>query len=446
MAAEIKIPIADQTTQEVRIVKWRKNEGDAITKGEVVLEAETDKSVIEIESPGAGIMLKRLFEENDTVPVGEVVGYVGQAGENVKSEIRSSKSETISRESEKEESKKQQPNFEAATGERLKASPVAKKIAGKLGVDLHQVAGSGPKGRIVRVDVERHAGETDQGGRMKVSPNAKRLAGELGVELKGIRGSGPDGRIVGADVKLRASTKTTPGAGAKAAPAAGQPIPGTEIEVSKMRRAIGKNLQMSFRDTPHFNVTVPIDMTRAMAFRERINAGREKADRISVNDLVIRGVALALREWPAVNSRFTEEKISYLPDANVGVATALESGLVVPVVMRADERGWDDLAKETKRIVTEARNGKIIGAGKGTFTVSNLGMFGVEEFTAIINPPESAILAVGAVRDEVMAVDGMIGIRPMMRVTLCSDHRVVDGALSAQFLQSVKRYLEEEIE
>ena len=263
------------------------------------------------------------------------------------------------------------------------------------------------------------------------------------------------GRIVGDDVEKFAASGVQHATAASVAggayepvsmlPAAGQSQPGTEIELTKMRRAIGVNLQKSFRDTPHFNVTMAIDMSRALEFRKGINLGSQKAQSISVNDLILRAVAVALRQYPMVNSRLTENSISVLPDVNVGVATAIETGLVVPVLTNADKRDWVDMAMETKKLAAEARRGKILNAGKGTFTVSNLGMFGVEEFTAIINPPESAILAVGGTQNEVVAIEGGMGVRPIMRVTLCSDHRVIDGALAAQFLQAVKKYLELQI-
>ena len=228
-------------------------------------------------------------------------------------------------------------------------------------------------------------------------------------------------------------------------PAQGQPTPGTEVELTKMRRAIGINLQRSFRDTPHFNVTMSIDMTNATKFRSEYNKGKEKIDKVSVNDLVVKGCAMALRQYPAVNSKFMEDKIRYEADVNIGVATALPTGLVVPVVLNTDKLSWKELGAETKSVIKKARNGKLPGIGKGTFTVSNLGMFGIDEFTAIINPPEAAILAVGGLKQEVVSIDGTIGVKPIVKVTLCSDHRVVDGVLAAQFLGSLKRYLEEDI-
>jgi len=448
--AEVKIPIPDQTTQEVRIVKWRKREGETVSAGEVVLEVETDKSVIEVESSGAGVLLKQLVPEGGMTPVGTVIGYVGPAGTSIAAG----------------EAPKAATKTAAAviapvasvveSDTRIKASPLARKTAERMNVNLASVPGTGPMGRILKNDVQQYAiagaGKTTpprSSGRVFSSPNARRLARELGVSIHDIAGTGPNGRVRGADVKTYAASgfrKAAPAAAPPTlVPAEGQPQPGTEVEVTKMRRAIGKNLQMSFRDTPHFNVTMAINMSRAIAFRTQYNLDRPKEKKISVNDLVLRACAVALRQYPTVNSRFTEEKITFLPDVNIGIATALPTGLVVPVLTNADKRDWDDLAAEAKRLAAEARNGKIIGAGKGTFTVSNLGMFGVDEFTAIINPPESAILAVGAVQDQVVAINGMIGIQPMMKATLCSDHRVVDGALAAQFLLAMKKYLEEQI-
>jgi len=457
-AKEIKIPIPDQTTEEVRIVKWRKAEGEAITKDEIVLEVETDKSVIEVEAIADGVLLKQLFTVDDMVPVGKVVGFIGAPGTKI---------DDIPAEQPAAATKAPAPESttQPSTNERIKASPVAKKVADKLGVNLSQVTGTGPQGRITREDVEKFAQAAPAatsapaapvraaGGRIFASPNAKRIAGELKVDLSQVPGSGPDGRILGKDVQQYAASKPASAAAETAAttapvvmePVNGQPRPGTVVALTKMRRAIGMNLQMSSRDTPHFNCTVSIDMTRAMEIRKQLNGARAIDKRISVNDMIVRACAVALKQYPAVNCRLKGDELHYLADVNIGVATAVPDGLVVPLLTNAETRDWDDLAAQTKRLATEARKGKILGAGKGTFTVSNLGMFGVEHFTAIINPPESAILAVGGAKQEVVAIAGGIGIRPIMRVTLCSDHRLIDGALAAQFLQAVKKYLEEQV-
>ena len=436
MAIEIKIPIPDQTTEEVRIVTWCKAIGDTVKKGDVILEIETDKAVMEVESIGDGVLLKQLVEVDDMVPVGQVVGFIGQAGEEVfADETEPAKAETAPVETKVTQLKN------------VLATPLAAKVAENKGIDIGAVSGTGAHGKVMRKDVELHSsGSVSSGalrreGRLLASPNAKRLATELGIDINAVVGTGPNGRITGKDVTEFAKNKPSQGH----LPAAGQPMPGTEVELTKMRRAIGINLQKSFRDTPHFNVTMSIDMTKAMKVRAELNKGKEKSEKVSVNDLIIKACALALRKHPAVNSRLLEDRIKYHADINIGVATALDTGLVVPVLLNADKSSFHQLAAETKSIIQQARGGKLVGLGKGTFTVSNLGMFGIDEFTAIINPPEAAILAVGGLKQEVVSIDGTIDIKPIMKVTLCSDHRVVDGVLAAQFLQSVKRYLEEDI-
>ena len=409
MAIEIKIPIPDQTTEEVRIVTWCKAIGDAVKKGDVILEIETDKAVMEVESIGDGVLLEQLVEADDMVPVGQVVGFIGQASEEVPG-----------------------VDAEPAKADKGVSQPDEKTPA---------------ESTFTRKDVEldssdlTFSGALLHNGKLLASPNAKRLAKELGVDINTVVGTGPNGRVTGKDITEFAKNKPSP----DYSPTAGQPQPGTEVQLTKMRRAIGINLQKSSRDTPHFNVTMSMDMTRAMKVRAELNKGKEKSEKVSVNDLIVKACVRALRKYPAVNSSLLEDRIKYHADINIGIATALDTGLVVPVVLNADKLAWKELAAETKSIIKQARSGKLIGVGKGTFTVSNLGMFGIDEFTAIINPPEAAILAVGGLKQEVVSIDGTIGIKPVMKVTLCSDHRVVDGVLAAQFLQSLKRYLEEDI-
>lgn len=413
---EVIVPVPDQTTQEVRIVSWNKQVGDAVAKGDVVMEIETDKSIMEVEAIGSGVLLKQLVEEDDMVPVSQLVGYIGKAGTDVSS-LGGSGSAPQSVQ------KKATPAVAPATPAAVQSAPVTRSAA-------------------------------TVGGRLIASPNAKRLANELGVDLQQLAGTGTGagGRIVGKDVTAYAASSPAGAAVARpvtiaelTTPANGQPQPGTAVELTKMRRAIGGNLQMSSRDTPHFNVAMSVEMTRAMDVRSQLNAGKSKDQKISVNDLVVRACAFALRQFPSVNSRLSTDKIEYLPDVNIGIAIALDTGLVVPVVTNVDQLSWSELGQQTKEIARQARNGKMLNYGKGSFTISNLGMFGVDEFTAIINPPESAILAVGGIKNEVVDIGGGIGLRSMMKVTLCSDHRVIDGAQAAQFLQSIKRYLEEQI-
>ncbi len=439
MAVEIKIPIPDQTTEEVRIVSWKKAVGEQVKKGEVLLEIETDKAVMEVESAGDGVVLQQLTRVDDMVAVGKVIGFIGAPGEEIPD-----RDEAIAT----EQPQAEPVQTKVTSLKNVTATPLAAKVAAKKGVDIGDISGTGAGGKVTRKDVEQFSSGSVSSpalrrqGRLFAAPNAKRLANELGIDINIVPGTGPNGRVIGTDVTEFA--KNRPPA-ASYSLAEGQPTPGTDVELTKMRRAIGITLQRSFRDTPHFNVTMSIDMTNAMKFRSEYNKGKEKPDRISVNDLVIKGCAMALRQYPAVNSKFMEDYIRYEADINIGVATALPTGLVVPVVMNTDKLSWKELGAETKSVITQAKNGKLVGLGKGTFTVSNLGMFGIDEFTAIINPPEAAILAVGGLKQKVVPIDGMVGVKPIMKVTLCSDHRVVDGALSAQFLGSLKRYLEEDI-
>ncbi len=478
---EIKIPIPDQTTQEVRIVKWQKAMGDKVAKGDNVLEVETDKSVIEVEALESGVLLKTLYNENDMVPVGEVAGYIGKEGTQLNSvgtATASAVSGTVQANTKANNNATVETiNNTLSAGGRIKASPVARKLAEQLGVNLAMVAGTGPGGRIVKQDVQSFAtgvntniqpqrqaqlqapvstataaakpvAITGVGGRILASPLARRLARELGIKLSAISGTGPGGRIVAQDVRAFADNTATIGQQITITgtiPAAGQPAAGTEVVLTKMRRAIGMNLQSSSRDIPHFNTTISIDMTRAMQVRQQLNEGLEKARKVSVNDLIIRACARALQQYPAVNSQLKDDKIMYMAEVNIGVATAIDTGLVVPVLLNADKLSWYDLSSESKKLAQQARMGKLLNYGKGTFTISNLGMFGIDNFTAIINPPEAAILAVGATQDTVVAIDGGIGVRPIMKVTLCSDHRLIDGALAAMFLRAIKLYLEEQI-
>lgn len=434
MTVEIKVPIPDQTTEKVRIVGWKKNVGDIVKKGDCLLEIETDKAVMEVESAGDGVVLTQQVSVDDMVPVGQVIGLIGAPGE---------KAEPVPQQAQK-------ADIEAKTGtvsqkkepaEKTKVSPLAKKIAEKTGINVSAVKGTGLSGKVMKKDVEFFAASARQDSRIFASPNARRLAKESGVDLSLLKGSGPEGRIIGKDIAAAAKNSRTAG---YSQPVSG-PRAGTEVELTRIRRAIGVNLQKSFRDTPHFNVTVSVDMTEALKFRADFNSGKEKNERISVNDLVMKAAAMTLRRHPAVNSKFMDDKIKYEANINIGIAAAVEAGLVVPVVLNADKLNFQQLAAETKSVIAQAKNGKLVGAGAGTFTISNLGMFGVDEFTAIINPPEAAILAVGAVRDRVVPVDGMIAIRPILKITLCSDHRVIDGAVAAGFLQSLRLYLEEDI-
>ena len=379
MAFEVVVPKWGLTMEEALINQWLKQEGEKVEKDEPLLEIETEKVANVVEAPASGILARVICHAGENVKVGQVLALIAEPGEAVPDVVEYKKAQTV------------EPAVAVAT-DRIKASPVVKKMAAGLGVDLTRVQGTGVDGRIISDDVKKYA----------------------------------------------ASASAT-------SPETTQPKPGTVVALTKMRRAVGINLQRSSQDTPHFNVTMSIYMSRAMKVRKQLNESRSKEQRVSVNDLVVRACALALKQYPAVNSRLEGDNLNYLVDVNIGIATSVQDGLVVPVLTNADKRNWYDLATEAKRLAQQARSGKVIGAGKGTFTVSNLGMFDVDNFTAIVNPPESAILVVGVVKNKVVDIGGEIGLQPIMKVTLCSDHRVVDGVLAAQFLKFIKTYMEEQI-
>lgn len=385
MATEIKIPVPDQTTEEVRILRWLKKVGDPAKRAEVILEIETEKSAIEVESPVGGVILDLLAEPDQMVPVGKVVGYIGQPDEKIV------------------HTKAPQPQ------------------------QIFKTATTG-----IPSNVKESAVFTVQ--RKVVSPNARRIARENNLDVAEIAvGSGPAGRVIGKDVQTYIAQRK---------PAS---LSSEMIELTKMRRAIAGSLLKSWQMSPHFNVAMSIDMTRAIEFRRTFNASKVKTEQVSVNDLLVKAVTLALQQFPVLNSSFTDDGIATHAAVNIGIATAVDAGLVVPVLPNAATLSWTALAQGTKHIIEQARNGKIANAGKGTFTISNLGMLGVDFFTAIINPPEAAILTAGRIEDKVVSVDGMIAIKPLMQVVLCCDHRIVDGAVAAQFLKSLKEFLENKI-
>lgn len=393
MPINVVMPKWGLTMEEGLIGQWLKNEGDVVEAGEPLLEVETEKMANVVESPASGTLVQIIHSAGSTIPITDVIAVIAAPGEKVSDCLltqRGSEAETEPATG----AQAAEPQAAAAqekSPSRINISPMAKKRALKLGVDLSQVKPSGVNGRIMMEDIETF-------------------------------------------VRSSQGQKTTESADS-----------GNCVPLTKMRRAIGQALQHSVRESPHFNVTMPIAMNRALEFRKQFNDPLPKEKRISVNDLLVKACAVALKQSPAVNSRLEADHIRHLEEVNIGIAVALDFGLVVPVLRQADQYDWGGLAAESRRLVEQAQAGKIIGIGEGTFTVSNLGMFGVEHFTAIINPPEIAILAVGGIRNEAVEIDGAVAFRPMMKVTLASDHRVIDGALAARFLLAIKTYLEEKI-
>ena len=398
MATKVHMEALSPTMEEGQVVKWHKSEGDQVSAGEVLAEVETDKAVMELVARGEGVLRKILRGEGETAPVGDVIAVIAEEGEDISSLV-------------------------ASTAGVPPAPPLPKL---KSDADIEPLP---------------RPAQPTEGGRLKASPLARRLAQEAGVELSGIRGSGPGGRIVKRDVEEASHY------GQATAAASGFEGPDFEdLKVSQMRKTIARGLAESLGPVPHFFLTVDVDMVRAIEARSRINALlKERGEKISLNDLVVRAVAAALLQHPAVNAAWGGDHIRRYARVHIGVAVAVEDGLITPVVRDAHMKGVAQVAREIRELAGRAREKRLkpeeyTGA---TFSISNLGMFGIHEFTAVINPPEAGIVAVGQVEEVPVALDGEVVVRPRMKVTMGCDHRVVDGATGAKFLQTLKAMLEE---
>ena len=432
MISKVFMPKLGQTMEEATLERWIKKEGDEVKKGDVLLEITTDKATLEVESYSAGVLKKIVGKEGEVYPVNAVIAFIGGKDDTVTDEMLAESGSAAPAPAEAPTAgKKEGPKAELPPAARpegkILISPRAKKKARELGLDYTTIAGSGPGGRILEKDIMAPADAQKQ---IKASPLAKKIARLEGVDLRAVRGTGPGGRITKEDVLA-----------AKAKPAA--TAPGKPIEMTAMRRIVAERLTQSHRDVPHFYAFMDFDMTKAVELRKQLNA--ESETRISYNDLLIRACALSLRQFSPVNALWSEDKINLRDEVNVGLAVAIDTGLIVPVVKNADKKGVHQIAKDTNMLVEKARTKKLTPDDYegGTFTITNLGMYEVEAFTAIINPGESAILAVGHLGDRVVAEDGGIKIKQLMTVTLSSDHRIVDGAVAASFLRNVKELMED---
>jgi len=427
------MPKMDMDQEVVTIISWLKNEGDRIEKGESVIEVETDKIVSEIEAPESGILANILYHENDEAPVTKVVAYILKEGESLDSIPIGEKTveTTISK---PEEASKDTVTAKST----LHATPLAEKVSKDLGVQLEQVSPSGSK--VTRKDVEAFAERMKEQVTPRVSvpatPAARSLAEERGIDLGVLSGSGPRGRIQAADVPMQAPT-TIFRAGVT-----------TSVPLVGKRKRIAERLTASYQSTPHIYITVEVDMTSSESARKQINMLAEKEGQlaISVTAFLVKMVTWALGRHPYLNASLQDDKILLSEDANIGIATAIDDGLIVPVIHSANKLSLREINTQLRYLTNQARTGALTAeqVTGGTFTISNLGMFGIGSFTAIINPPQSAILAVGGLVRKPVVVDenDTIAVRPMMNLTLGADHRVVDGAVAASFLADLVTVLE----
>ncbi len=486
MATKVYMEALSPTMEEGRLVTWLKNEGDEVKEGDVLAEVETDKATMELVARGSGVLRKRMIGEGDTSNVGTVIAVIAGADEDVSGLTGGAEAVASQAPSVAEAPAPGRAEAVAAGGD-VGMGAVALAAAGQTEQDQAErgtPAEATPAGTApTPVPGDKVAAGTEEGqpsivqagggngqqagGRVKASPLARRLATEAGVEISGVQGSGPGGRIVKRDVQQAAqggaqrpaaetaAPAPAPAAQAPAAeaPQAAAPVPAPaagaaahDHPLTQMRKTIAKRLALSSGPVPHFYLTVEIDMGEAMSLRKRINERfADQGIKVSPNDLIIKAVASALRRHPFVNASWTGEAIRLYDVVHIGVAVAVEEGLITPVVRDADRKGVGEIAQEVRALAGRARDKKLKPEEYtgSTFSISNLGMFGIEQFTAVINPPEAAILAVGAVEDRVVVVNGEMAVRPRMHVTLTCDHRVIDGATGAQFLQTLKGYLED---
>ena len=446
MATKVHMEALSPTMEEGQLVRWLKNEGDTVKEGDVLAEIETDKATMELVARGAGILRARMIGEGQTAPVGTVIGVIAGADEDIgaltggAAPAKKAEGAKAEGETKKAEPKRPRPDSAAVAV----AARGQTEQPQEASIEQAEIARSGEP------HVEPHVEPTGDGNgraRVKASPLARKLAADAGVELSGISGTGPGGRIIRRDIEgAEARPATAP---AKALPRIQPAYTGPEVEevaVSQMRKTIAKRLVTSIGPIPTFYLTIEVDMTRMVQARERVNERLKDAGiKTSINDFIIKAVAAALARHPEVNASWGDNVIHRYHRVHIGVAVAVEDGLITPIVRDADRKGVADISAEVRELAGRAREKKLkpeeyTGA---TFSISNLGMFGIDEFTAIINPPESAILAVGQVTDTVVAVNGQPAVQPRMRMTMSCDHRVIDGATGARFLQTLRGLMEE---
>lgn len=460
MPTKVIMPTLGLTMEQGTINKWLKREGEAVSKDEPILVVETDKAAMEVGAPASGILKKIVVPEGETVPVTALIAWITEPGEELPEEAGAAPAAPRQAAPAPSPAPAATPAPAPAAappgpaGE-IRASPAARRVARELNIDLATVQGTGPEGRIVEEDVRRAAEQRAAAQavaaapaaeeRIKASPVARRLAQELGVDLAGITGTGPGGRIVEEDVR-RAAEAQKAAAAAAPAPAAPIAVTGELVPLNRIRRVTAQRMAESARTVARVTEVMEIDMTEAVRFRTQLQAEFEKRynTRLPWDAILAKACAIALREHPTVNAQWAETGIRLMPDINIGIAVAIPEGLMVPVLKQVDRKSLVELARELLTLADKARAGKL-GIDEitgGTFTITNLGGYGIETFTPIVNPPEAAILGVGRIARRPAVVNDQIVPRDLMYVALSFDHRVLDGAPAAAFLQRLKEVLE----
>jgi pyruvate dehydrogenase E2 component (dihydrolipoamide acetyltransferase) len=431
MATQIVMPKMSETMEEGVVVKWLKREGDRVATGDALAEIETDKAVLELEATTPGVLRQIVAQEDSKVPVGQLIAVIAAADEDISPLVVGSTSPSSQASPALTTPPAATPTatpamaspaaasparHEAATRERIDASPLARRMAEEAGIDIAQIRGTGPGGRVVKRDIEaflaQSRGQPSQQPTPPVAPSpAAAAAPTPHDEAARLEAGAPDY---------------------------------VEQELNMMRKTIARRMALSKTTAPHFYLTTEIDMARAISLRQSLNELAADDARVSFNDMIVKAVANALRQFPRLNVSYADDKLRQHRRVHISVAVAIDEGLITPVIRDCDRKSLGEIARESKELTERARARRLKPEDYtgGTFSISNLGMYDVEDFGAIINPPEAAILAVGAIKERAVVVDGQLGIGQRMKLTLSCDHRAVDGATAAQFLQIVKRLLE----
>jgi pyruvate dehydrogenase E2 component (dihydrolipoyllysine-residue acetyltransferase) len=418
MAIAIEMPKMSDTMEEGVLVAWLAEEGQRVSAGDIIAQVETDKATMDLEVYDDGVLLKKVIEEGAAVPIGALIAVLGEEGEDI-SLITASAVSAVP----------------AGSAPAPGAAPAVSA--------LPAASAPAPSAAVAPPPAE------PAGGRVKASPLARSMAAANGIDLAALAGSGPDGRVIKRDIE--SAMAAAPVVSPQAAAAAGKPadVVGTSERISQMRKAIARRLGESKFTSPHFYLVVDVAMEKAVSVRTQLNAigASQGKAKVSFNDLITKACALALKQHPWVNSSWMEAEgeIRHHADVHVAIAVSIEDGLITPVIRNADTKGLAEIAAETRDLAGRAREKQLQPEeySGSTFSTSNLGMFGIEEFTAIINPPNACILAIGAIRDTPVVVDGTVIPGKRMKLTLSCDHRIVDGVSGAEFLATVQQYLEE---
>jgi len=452
--ADVQMPRLSDSMETGKILRWLKKEGEDVKKGEPLVEIESDKANIEVEAYATGKLSKIVVPEGESAPIGAVIAQIGD-GAPASTAPKAAAPQGQAPAAEAPKPQATTPAAHVAQADRAVAT--AAQTAADAGGEQYPHGGPDDRTEVgaaaqAALNVIRRPTEQDDGERQRVSPVARRLAEEHGVDLRRVQGTGPGGRITKEDVEAAAQRPATPtptlprerGRETERQPTA-RPTGEVEVvELTKLQSTVAMRLAQSMFSAPHFYVTSEIAMDDAVRLRQMFNEAVDKSESISINDLVVKAVALALTKFPEVNASWADGRIERKRDVNIGIAVGLPDRLIVPVLHNADQKSLKEIATEAKQLIERARANKA-GAQDyvgNTFSISNLGMYDVDQFTAIINPPDSGILAVGSIEDKAVVKDGQVVPGKRMRVTLSVDHRVFYGVTAAQFLQEVKRLLQ----